>query len=440
MKKFCKKRTLLSSSHKNAQELSKILNPDHPLFQLSQQIPWESLRVEFSELYSSSGRRAASVRLMVSLLILKHLHDLGDETVLQAWVENPYFQYFSGESYFQWTPPIDPSDFVKFRQRIGEDGVEKILKISIELHGERAKEAEVLVDTTVQEKNITFPTDTKLYHRIIEYCWRIAEEQSVQLRQSYRRILKKLMLAQRFRKHPKNYKKALQATRKIKTIAGRLVRELERKLPQEIQLGLNKLLETFHRVLIQRKKDASKIYSIHEPQIYCMTKGQDHKKYEFGTKVSITQTKTTGVIVGALSFPQNCYDGKTLPEVLTQTAFLVGKRPQAAIVDRGYRGKTTLGEKQEVRVEIPASPSPKATASQKQKAQRKFRRRAAIEPCIGHLKSDFRLSRNFYHGSLGDAIHVMLAAVAWNCKLWMRKQMKRMITQNPTLRPLVGSF
>lgn len=190
---------------------------------------------------------------MVSLLILKKLYNLSDETIVERWVENPYFQFFSGESVFQWNFPCHPTDLVYFRKRIGEEGVEKILKVSIDLHGKRAKEKEVLVDTTVQEKNITFPTDIKLYKRIIEHCVAIAEKESITLRQSYRRTTKKLMLAQRFRRHPKNSRKARAAQRKLKTIAGRLVREIERKLPASSLGRHSQEIGIFKQVLEQKK-------------------------------------------------------------------------------------------------------------------------------------------------------------------------------------------
>lgn len=306
---------------------------------------------------------------------------------------------------FQWEFPCHPTDLVYFRKRIGEEGVKEILKVSIELHGKKANEAEVLVDTTVQEKNITFPTDTKLYKRVIEQCVSIAGKEGITLRQSYKRTTKKLMLAQRFRNHPKNRKKALAAQRKLKTIAGRLLRELERKLPAVSLLRYAHELEIYDRILNQKKNSKNKIYSIHEPQVYCISKGKDHKKYEFGSKSSIVLTK-------------NIYDGHTLPEVLKQSEELVGRRAKVAICDRGYRGKRTIDG---TRIELPGKPRKRASAYEKRKARKRFRRRAGIEPIIGHLKSDFRLLRNYLKGSVGDSINLMLAAAAYNFKKLMRQ-------------------
>ena len=416
------------------QRLEDLVNPRHPLYKLSKKMPWAEIDKHFSDLYHHSGRPAKPVRLMVSLLILKQLYNLSDESIVERWVENPYYQFFSGETLFQWEFPCHPTDLVYFRKRIGEEGMEKILKVSIDLHGRKANEAEVLVDTTVQEKNITFPTDTKLYKRVIEHCVGIAGKEGITLRQSYKRTTKKLMLAQRFRNHPKNRKKALAAQRKLKTIAGRLVRELERKIPAASLLTYAQDIEIYQRILGQEKNSKNKIYSIHEPQVYCMSKGKDHKKYEFGSKASIVMTKNSGIIVGAVSFPKNIYDGHTLPEALKQNEELVGRRAKVAICDRGYRGKRMVDG---TRIEIPKKPLKRASAYEKRKARRRFRRRAGIEPVIGHLKSDFRLLRNYLKGSMGDSINLMLAAAAYNFKKLMRQLLEYLFSYLRSIQVLL---
>jgi len=170
---------------------------------------------------------------------------------------------------------------VHFRHRIGEEGIELILMESIRVNGKDGKEDKGSVDTTVQEKNITYPTDSKLHRKIITKCIAIAEKENLELRQSYTFVLKKLGIQQRFRNHPKNKKKTYRADRKIKTIAGRLVRELERKLVA----GRYTLdLDLFKKVLAQKKQGSNKIYSLHEPEVQCISKGKEHKKYEFGLK------------------------------------------------------------------------------------------------------------------------------------------------------------
>jgi len=360
---------------------------------------------------------------MVSLLLLKQIYDLGDETVVSAWVHNPYWQYFSGFTTFQWNFPIEPTDLVHFRKRIGKEGLEKIFKISIDLHGKCSLEKEVVIDTTVQEKNITYPTDVKLHKKIVDKCVKIANSENISLRQSYKRISKQLVINQRGNKSSRGKAKARKSAKKLKTIAGRLTRELRRKLSDELIIKYEVELGIFEEVLLQQRGDKNKIYSLHEPKVYCMSKGKAHKRFEFGSKVSITLTKTSGVAVGAYNFEENIYDGHTLPEVLEQTKRLVGKEPKVAIVDRGYRGVTRVGNTEIIR---PKNPKKSATPYEKTKARKRFRRRAGIEPIIGHLKQDFRLSRNYLKGTYGDMANVILAATAYNLKKWMNKENKKL--------------
>ena len=245
---------------------------------LSHQIEWSYFEEAFGSLYSHVGRPAHSIRLMVSLLILKSIYNLSDEVLVeQRWEMNPYFQYVGGFDSLQWGQPCAATDLVHFSKRIGEEGVEKILKHSIELHGKDAKDKHVSVDTTVQEKSITYPTDAKLHKKIVDSCISIANQEGIKLRRSYVRTTKNLVRDTYHGTHPKRRKKANAAKRKLKTIAGRLVRELDRKLPhqqKEVTLAL------FKRVLTQEKCSKNKIYSLHEPDVYCIAKGKAHKKYE----------------------------------------------------------------------------------------------------------------------------------------------------------------
>lgn len=391
------------------------LNQKHPLYQLANKINWSVFEDSFLPLYNqNNGRPAKSIRLMVGLLILKHLRNISDESVVEQWSENNYFQYFCGEKSFVAGAPCEASELVHFRKRIGEPGVELILKESIRINGEDGQDDDVIVDTTVQEKNITFPTDSKLHKKIIRKCWAIAAERELVLRQSYRRTLKKLSIDQRFRNHPKNKGKARKADKKVKTIAGRLVRELERLLP-----GDDKHRETlalFQKILAQKKNDKNKIYSIHEPDTKCISKGKEHKQYEFGNKASIAKTKK-GVIVGAMGF-RNEFDGHTLEPALEQVVELTGKRPKRAIVDRGFKGADAIGE---TTVVLPKPPKKNQSKHETQQLRKLHRSRAAIEPVIGHLKQDHRLSRNFYKGIFGDNINIMLAASGFNFKRIMNK-------------------
>lgn len=391
------------------------LSQRHPLYVLANQINWAVFETTFSELYClDNGRPAKPIRLMVGLLMLKHIRNLSDESVVEQWAENIYYQYFCGATNFICGLPCNASELVHFRHRIGEEGVELILKESIRVNGKDSDDEHVSIDTTVQEKNITFPTDAKLHKKIITKCQQIASEEQLPVRQSYKQTLKKLGKAQRFRNHPNNKAKAKKADRKVKTIAGRLVRELERNLPPNSKHLPD--IELFKNVLAQKRTDKNKIYSLHEPSTCCISKGKEHKKYEFGNKVSFVKT-TTGVIVGALGF-RNEYDGHTLEPVVKQVEKLVGKAPKIATVDRGYRGKSQVYQTQ---ILIPAPPKKKASKYQKAKLRKLHSKRAAIEPVIGHLKEDHRLNRNFYKGIVGDNINCMLAAAAFNFKRMMNK-------------------
>lgn len=391
------------------------LSHRHPLYILANQIQWDMFEQAFAKLYSEEGRPAKPIRLMVSLLMLKHIRNLSDESVVEQWFENIYYQYFSGEKTYACGVPCEASELVHFRNRIGEEGIELIFKESIRVNGKEGGEQEATTDTTVQEKNITYPTDNKLHRKIIKKCVGIASNEGIELRQSYTRTIKKLLLEQRFRNHPKNKGRARKADRRVKTIAGRLVRELERKLTP----GLHQdTLELFKKVLLQKKSDSNKIYSLHEPHTQCMTKGKEHKKYEFGSKVSIITTKTTGVIIGALNIEKNVHDSKTLQPAIEQQQRLTGIKLKNNFVDRGYRGvKEVLG----TAIIVPDKGGKQRSAYEKQKLRKGFKRRAAIEPKIGHLKQDHRLSRNFYKGIKGDNINVMLAAAGMNFKRMLNK-------------------
>ena len=353
---------------------------------------------------------------MVSLLILKVLYNLSDEQlVLERWEMNAYFQYFSGEQHQRWGAPCAPSDLVYFTKRIGKKGAEKILKHSIEKHGKHSQEPHVSVDTTVQEKNITYPTDAKQYKKIIDKAVKIAQTNKISLRRSYKRTAKQLLRATHNSTHPRRRVKAQAARGKLKTIAGRLVRELERHLPAEVA---KQELTLFKKVLAQGKYSKEKCYSLHEPQVYCMSKGKAHKRYEYGCKASLVVTQNSGIIVGAMTFARNRYDGHTLEEALAQSQQLTGRRAKSATVDRGYKGTGSLLGTQ---INSPKPASSKDTAYQRRRKRRHFSRRAAIEAVIGHLKSDHRAGRNYLKGALGDSVNFIMAAAGFNFKKLMKK-------------------
>ena len=393
------------------------LNPRHPLYLLANKIDWQRFESSFSPLYSSdNGRPAKPIRLMCGLLILKHVRNLSDESVVEQWSENAYYQYFCGMLEFTPSFPCNASELVHFRKRIGEKGMELILSESIRVNqkdDDRDHHDTPFIDSTVQEKNVTYPTDAKLHKKIIRKVLSIVKSLGLPLRQSYTFVLKKIYRDQRFRNHPKNRGKALKADRRLRTIAGRLVRELRRNLKGNHDY--DSLLDLFERVLSQERNSPGKIYSLHEPEVQCISKGKEHKKYEFGNKVSIIRS-ITGIILGAKSF-RNEYDGHTIEESLLQVERITGKKVRRLAGDRGYRGKKEAGGTQ---ILIPDVPNKKDSYHTRRKKHKLFCKRAGIEPTIAHLKSDFRLGRNFYKGVFGDVINLLLAAAAYNFKRAMR--------------------
>lgn len=397
--------------------LEDMLNHRHPLFQLSNKINWQTFDDAFTPLYcSNNGRPAHPIRLMCGLLILKHLRNVSDETVVLQWSENAYYQYFCGQLEFTPKEPCNASELVHFRNRIGEKGMEIILAESIRVNTDHDDEDHfdtAFIDSTVQEKNVTYPTDAKLHKKIIKNVLKIAREKSLPLRQSYTRTLKAIYRAQRFRNHPQNRKKATKADRQLKTIAGRLVRELDRNL--QVKTGYEKMFKLYYRVLSQGRESKNKVYSLHEPEVACISKGKEHKKYEFGNKVSILRS-WSGLILGACAF-RNEYDGHTIQKTLEQTQRMTAREVDKLAGDRGYRGVKQIGK---TKILIPDVPKTKDTYYKRRKKHKLFCKRAGIEPTIGHLKNDYRLSRNFYKGVKGDAINVLLAAAAYNFKRAMR--------------------
>ena len=395
-----------SSSRSLFSSLDDLLNQQHPLHKLSGKINWAVFETAFTPLYcSDNGRPAKPIRLMCGLLILKHLRNISDESVVEQWSENAYFQYFCGMHEFMPSFPCNASELVHFRRRIGEKGIELILAESIRVNDDKSDEDHhrtVFIDSTVQEKNVTYPTDAKLHKKIVGKVLKIVKELNLPLRQSYTFILKGIYRDLRFRNHPKNRKKALKADKRLRTITGRLVRELKRNLGEN--RAYDELLSIFEKILLQRRNSPHKIYSIHEPDVQCISKGKEHKKYEFGNKVSIIRS-ATGVILGASSF-RNEYDGHTIQKSLEQVFRLTGKSIKRLAGDRGYRGKKEINGTQ---ILIPDTPKAKDTSYQRKKKHQLFCKRAGIEPTIGHLKTDHRLGRNFYKGILGDAINVLLA-------------------------------
>lgn len=395
------------------------IDDKHELVLLSEKIDWDYFEKEFSPLYSKTGNPSHPIRFMVGCLLLKHLYNLGDETLASAWIMNPYMQYFCGRVFFEHQFPCDPSNFVHFRKRIREKGIEKIFSYSVMMHDAKTSTSNfVLSDTTVQENNTTFPTDAKLCKKVIDYCNKIAENEGIKQRQRYTKVSKQLVRNTYNGKHPKRAKLARKSQRQLKTIAMRLIRELERNFTAEQQEFYRESMELYTKAVTQKRNDTDKVYSLHKPFTRCIAKGKAHKQYEFGNKVGLVTTSNKGkkIILGIKAFLQTPYDGHTIEPLLEQMETGGQQLPKELVYDRGGKGKSEI---KGVKISIPGVPRKTDTAYQKHTKRKKFRTRAAIEPIIGHLKTDFRLAQNYFLGETGPQINALLSATAWNMKKMM---------------------
>ena len=395
----------------------------HPLIRLAERMPWaaleQSLQGTLPPTPAGGGRPALPIRLMAGLLYLKHAYNLSDESVCERWLENPYWQFFTGEVFFQTRLPCDPTSLVRWRQRLGEAGVEELLAQTISaaqaMRAVRPSELDrVIVDSTVQEKAIAYPTDSRLLEVARVKLVKLARHHGLKLRQSYEREGPSLRRRASGYAHAKQFKRLRRVLRRQRTLLGRVIRDIQRKLPtisegarSEMALWVNRA-ERLHR---QRPKDKKKLYALHAPEVECISKGKSKNPYEFGVKVGLAITARQGLIVGGRSFRCNRYDGDTLAEQLEQVEILTQRKPKSVIVDLGYRGRSIEG------VEVLHRGKPK----QLTRAQwRWVKRRQAIEPVIGHVKDDCRMRRCPLKGQVGDALHAVLCAAGYNLRWLMR--------------------
>ena len=394
-------------------ELEGLVNAGHALVKLGRQMNWASFDEQLGQTYDpSNGAPGVSTRLMVALHYLKYQYDLSDDVVVAKWVENPYWQHFSGRQFFEHELPIHPSSMTRWRKRLGEAGAEAMLKATIDTGLKMkvitpAQIERVNVDTTVQTKAVRFPTDARLYDRARERLVKTARKQGLSIKQSYERVGRRLLMAQSRYAHARQMKRARACTRKLRTNLGRVIREIERQ--QSKPQGLRgKLLETAKRIHAQERGYGQKVYSVHEPEVACIAKGKAGKKYEFGNKVSLAATSKGGWLLGALSLLGNPYDGHTLDAQLSQVRRLVTTHAvKEGHVDMGYRGNNHQGPETIIVDKRRRGTIPK-------RVWKWMKRRAAIEPTIGHLKAEHRLERNHLKGTQGNAINALLSAAAMN--------------------------
>jgi IS5 family transposase len=406
--------------------LEQIINLKHELVQLAARIDWDWIDREIAPLYSDKGRPGIETRFVIGLLLLKHIYGLSDEGVCERWVHDPYFQHFTGEEFFQHEFPHERSDLSHWRKRLG-DKLELLLAESLRVAHEagalRTRDLKrVTVDTTVQPKNITFPTDAKLLHAAVKGLVRLAKKHGVLLRQSYLRIAKHAaMMAGRYA-HAKQFKRHHRQLRLLRTRLGRLIRDIRRKIAgrPEIEAAFEWPLACANQIRSQQQRQRGwKLYSFHAPEVECIGKGKASTPYEFGVKTSIVSTNARApggqFVLHAKALPGNPYDGHTLAAVVDATEKLTGCAIERAYVDKGYRGHRT------------ANPRRVFISGQKRGVfgiiKRELRRRSAIEAVIGHMKTDGHLGRCYLKGRQGDAANAILTAVGYNLRLllaWLR--------------------
>ena len=407
--------------------LDQIIDMGHPLVRLARTIDWGFLEATFGAVYEDgAGRPPLPTRLMAGLAILKHTYDLSDEVVCELWLENPYYQYFCGEELFRHRLPFDRSSMTHWRNRMGAERLQALLQESLAAATRSgaikpADLARAVVDTTVQPKNVTFPTDAKLVNRAREKLVTLAKKLGVELRQSYVRVGKIALVKHQRYAHARQFDRAGKALRKLRTYLGRVIRDIARKIDGEppLETAFASLLSLARRVRDQQRgQRGPKVYSLHAPEVECIGKGKPHKPYEFGVKVSVATTlkrcKGGQFVTHVQALPGNPYDGHTLARVIPEIEALLGNTIERLHTDAGYRGHNAPPE---YKFKV-------YTAKQKRRVtpqiKREMRRRSAIEPVIGHLKSEHRMDRNYLAGRHGDASNAILAAVGYNFRRLIR--------------------
>ena len=441
--------------------LDAMIDLRHPLAVLSTRLPWSRLEAELAPIWrrqvrdgvlpededwfgsggvlvaagvSHAGRARLPIRLMCSLLYLKHAFNLSDEETCERWAENVVWQYFSGMDYYEPRLPCDATQIGRFRSAIGEAGMERILAATIDtaVASKAIKPTEferIIVDSTVQEKAIAYPVDSRLLeiarHKIVAHAKRCG----IALRQSFAKEGKALKRKAGGYAHAKQFKRLQRAVKRQRTVVGKLIREVRKQLSAGAMssaatpttlAALYTLLERANRIRTQQPKDKNKLYALHAPEVECISKGKARNRYEFGVKVSLAVTHKQGLMVGAKRFVGNPYDGHTLAAQISQCNELIqaaGSEVKQAFVDLGYRGVDADNPGIEVvhRGRIQSMSEPQ---------KRQLKRRQAIEPAIGHVKHDNRMIRCYLKGSVGDALHAISCAAGYNIRWLMRAIMR----------------
>ncbi len=397
----------------------------HPLVRLAGAIDWRFLDKRFAGVCTAgAGQPPLPTRLVAGLLILKHMHDLSDEVLCARWLENPYYQFFCGELSFCHQLPFDRSSLTHWRQRLGEEHLVALLQESLSVAHKTGALAtrdleRVVVDTTVQPKAIAHPTDARLCHRALEKLVDLAQRNDVKLRQSYRRVAKRAAIMVGRYIHAHQFKRARRALKFLRIRLGRVIRDIRRKITgnEALQERFAILLALAHRVRFQdHRQRGHKVYALHAPEVECIGKGKARAPYEFGCKVSIatpaTKPKGGQFVLHAKALHGNPFDGHTLGPVIADLEKLTGVETRRIHVDKGYRGHN---HKEKFRVWITGQ-----VRRVTRPIRREMKRRAAVEPVIGHTKAEHRMGRNYLKGRDGDRSNAVLAAAGYNFSLLLR--------------------
>jgi len=396
------------------------LNPDHPLFRLADLIDWDRFDDAYAPLYcEDNGAPALPTRLMVGLEYLKYTYNLSDEELVMRWLENPYWQYFCGEVYFRTDLPLHYTSLGKWRRRIGTERLKLLLEETVRVAKDEKQVTDqdlsrVVVDTTVQEKNITFPTDSKLLSRAIIKLAKFSRHNKIKLRQSYSRKAKQTARQASGYAAARQFKRLQRCIKDLKNWLGRVLRDIERNRKNRVfSVNFEMLIDTSKKLLLQERNTAKKIYSLHELGVQCIGKGKDRVRYEFGNKASVVMTNRRNWIVNVEDCANNPYDGHTLNRSIAGAEKITNVTVVEANVDKGYRGHDYKGS-----AVIRIAGTSNATLSVSERKRK--RRRSAIEPVIGHLKSEHRLDRCFLLGRAGDALNVIGSAAGFNVRKLLR--------------------
>jgi IS5 family transposase len=433
-----------------------MINLNDPLAVLAGRLPWEQIEASIAAKFSrqeragqvlqdhdlfgptmslvgagrsNAGRPKLGIRLMASLLYLKHSFNLSDEEIVIRWSENIVWQYFSGMEYYEHRLPCDATQIGRFRRALGKEGLELLLKATIDtavaIKAIKPKDLErVIVDTTVQEKAIAHPTDNRLLEIARHKVVTSAKRAGIELKQTFAKECKTLQRKAGGHAHAKQFRRLKRVVKRQRMILGIIIREVQRKIQTgdfacEHSKALSDLamwLERAERIRTQQRQDKSKLYALHAPEVECVGKGKARKPYEFGVKSAVVVSHKHGLMVGARTFPGNPYDGHILSAVLEQASNLmqdVGTTLKHIVVDLGFRGVDANNPGMTI---IHRGKFKSLSAIER----RWLKRRQAVEPAIGHLKADHRMDRCWLKGQLGDALHTLSCAAGYNLRWLMR--------------------